>query len=362
MTTSLNLKEKAKQLPSTPGVYLMKDSHGSIIYVGKSKNLKSRVSSYFQHSSQHSNKVLKLVHHLKDFEIIHTDTEFEAFMLECKLIKEIQPLYNRLMKNPRSYTYIKIRMDKSYHRLELVNESEEGDGNHYFGPFSSKGSTEKAVQGLIEMFKLDCNHTSSRNSPCLNYSLGLCLGMCFDSATLVQYHHLIDRIIGLLEGTDKSILEEMNEKMIQASNQFDFEEAAKIRDIMEKVQFLLKREKVIQFTEENKNIVMLEPIGDNRVKFFLIRRNRVLFTKVYEIDEPNWEREVNEMTSEIIFYFSIKESCTKVIRKEEIDEANIIYRYINSHASDCFMIPDQWLRAKRINKIEQVVLDLLGSM
>ncbi|WP_338472426.1 GIY-YIG nuclease family protein [Niallia sp. XMNu-256] len=356
----MNPKEKAKLLPSTPGVYLMKDSHGNIIYVGKSKNLKSRVSSYFQQSIQHSNKVIKLVHHLKDFEIIQTDTEFEAFMLECKLIKEIQPLYNRLMKNPLSYTYIKIKMDKSCHRIELVNDIEQGDSNLYFGPFSSKGGTEKAIQGLKEMFKLECNHKTSKNSPCLNYSLGLCMGMCFDTNALEEYHHTIDKIIGLLQGTDKSILDDMNEKMIQASNRFDFEEAAKIRDRMESVQFLLKREKAIQFTEKNNNIVMVESIGDNGVKLFLIRRNRVLFSKVYEIDDP--KRVVNQMGPEIMTYFSINEQCPKMIGKEEIDEANIIYRYINSHASDCFIIPDQWIKTKRIDKIEQVVFNLICSV
>ncbi len=261
-------KEKAKQLPSTPGVYLMKDSHGSIIYVGKSKNLKNRVSSYFQHSSQHSNKVVKLVHHLKDFDIIHTDTEFEAFMLECKLIKEIQPLYNRLMKNPRSYTYIKIKMDKSCHRIELANEIVEGDHHLYFGPFTSKGITEKAIQGLKEMYKLECNQSTSSNRPCLNYSIGLCMGMCFDSTALEQYHQTINRAIGLLEGTDQSILEEMERMMVVASDEFDFEGAAKIRDRIETLQSLLKKEKIIRFTEENKNIVMVESHWGQQVEVF----------------------------------------------------------------------------------------------
>ena len=312
----MNPKEKAKQLPSTPGVYLMKDSHGSIIYVGKSKNLKSRVSSYFQQSSHHSNKVIKLVHHLKDFDIIHTDTEFDAFMLECKLIKEIQPPYNRMMKNPRSYTYIRIKMVQSYNRIELVTEKEEGDLHLYFGPFSSKGTIEKAIQGLKEIYKLDCNQSSSRNSPCLNYSLGLCMGMCFDSTALDRYHHMINRIIGLLEGTNKSILEEMEQRMIQASSQFDFEEAAKIRDIIEMVQSLVKKEQMIQFIEEDQNIVMIESIGDNRVKFFLIRRNQVLFTNVYEIDNGNLKKVVGQMKSEIISFFSNPTDSVQLIKKK----------------------------------------------
>lgn len=356
----MNLKEKVKQLPSTPGVYLMKDSQGSVIYVGKSKNLKSRVGSYFQHSSQHSNKVIKLVHHLKDFDLIQTDTEFEAFMLECKLIQEIQPLYNRLMKNPRSYTYIRIKMNNSYKRIELVSEIEEEDGNLYFGPYTSKGRTEKAIQGLKEMFKLDCNQTSFRNSPCFNYSLGLCMGMCFDNKALDYYHLVIDKIIGLLEGNDRGILEEMKGMMIQASDQFDFEGAAKIRDVMEAVQSLLNREKVIQFTEEGKNIVMLEPIGDDKIKLFLIRRNKVLFSKVYILDDSNPEKLVEQMKSTVVTYFSKNEDCSKVISKEEIDEANIIYRYINSRADDCLIIPDEWLKRENESRIEQALLQLIN--
>ncbi|WP_428911646.1 UvrB/UvrC motif-containing protein [Niallia sp. Krafla_26] len=358
----MNLIDKAKQLPSTPGVYLMKDSHGSIIYVGKSKNLKSRVSSYFQHSSQHSNKVIKLVHHLKDFDIIHTDTEFEAFMLECKLIKDIQPLYNRMMKNPRSYSYISVKRDQSYRRIEFVHEMEEGDRHLYFGPFSSIGTTEKAIQGLKEMFKLDCNQSTTKNSPCLNYSLGLCMGMCFDPSALKQYHHMIDRIIGLLEGTDSSLLEEMEQRMIQASSQFDFEEAAKVRDRIEWVQSLLKKEQVIRFIEEDQNIVMMEYIGDNRVKMFLIRRNQILFSKVYGLDHTNLEKLVQQIKSEILSYFSQPKQSMKKIKKDEIDEAAIIYRYMNSHDRECIIIPDQWLNSKRMNKMEQAVLRLVSSL
>jgi excinuclease ABC subunit C len=137
----LNLKEKIKIIPSAPGVYLMKDSLQSIIYVGKSKDLKSRVSSYFINSKSHSPTVVKLVKNIKDFEYILTDTEFEAFMLECKLIREIKPMYNKKMKSPLSYTYIKIHKD--YTNIETSTESVQDDGNFYFGPYTSKGTVEK---------------------------------------------------------------------------------------------------------------------------------------------------------------------------------------------------------------------------
>src|SRR5690606_14021615 len=142
----MNLKAKAKKLPSSPGVYLWKDSSGSIIYVGKSKNLKNRVQSYLQDSKNHSKKVEKLVSHLRDFDYILTDTEFEAFMLECKLIKEIRPIYNKLMKNPQSYTYISIQADKELPRIELTNQINENASN--FGPYTSKNTAEKVLSGM----------------------------------------------------------------------------------------------------------------------------------------------------------------------------------------------------------------------
>ena len=355
-------KEKAKQLPSSPGVYLMKDSYGSIIYVGKSKNLKNRVSSYFQESSTHSNKVIKLVQHLKDFDIIQTDTEFEAFILECKLIKEIQPLYNRLMKNPQSYTYIRIVMDCSRQRIELANRMNEADGNLYFGPYNSKSTVEKAIQGLKEIFKMDCNQYSTRKSPCLNYSLGLCIGICFDDSAQIQYNYMMNRIIRLLEGSDTSILDEMNQRMEQAAGSYDFEAAAKIRDYIEALQSLLKKEKVIQFTKADKNMMMLEPIGDSRVKLFLIRRNQILYNRMYEITHTNQEQVINDIKNHIFIYFTKSAHTSKNISKEEIDEAQIVYRYLNSHAEDGLIIPDQWLYPEQNDKIEKVVGKLLGSL
>jgi excinuclease ABC subunit C len=358
----MNPKEKAKHLPSSPGVYLMKDSYGSIIYVGKSKNLKSRVSSYFQESSRHSNKVLKLVQHLKDFDIIQTDTEFEAFILECKLIKEIQPLYNRLMKNPQSYTYIMIKMNRSCHRIELANCMNEDDGNLYFGPYTSKSRTEKAIQGLKEMFKIDCNQYSSRKGPCLNYSLGLCIGMCFDASAQIQYNHIMNRIICLLEGSDTSILDEMSQKMDEEAGRFDFEAAAKIRDHIEALQSLLKREKVIQFTKADKNIIMLEPIGDSRVKLFLIRRNQILYNRIYEINQTNQEQVISDIKNHIFNHFTKSVHIAENISKEEIDEAQIVYRYLNSHAEDSLIILDHWLYFKESDEIEKAVRELIDSL
>jgi len=239
----LNFKEKIKNLPSSSGVYLMKDSLQSIIYVGKSKNLKSRVSSYFVNSTSHSPKVVKLVKNVKDFEYILTDTEFEAFMLECKLIKEIKPIYNKKMKSPLSYTYIKI--DKDYNNIELSRNSVKDDGNFYFGPYTSKSTVEKGLQAIEEYYKIKCSGNYKKASACLNYSLGSCIGYCFDNSAKERYKEILCEIKDILNRTNKSILKEMELNMNVYSEKFDFETAAKYRDYITVINSLINKEKVI---------------------------------------------------------------------------------------------------------------------
>src|SRR5690606_2592294 len=142
------------------GVYLMKNSSGDIIYVGKSKSLKNRVSSYFQNSKNHPPKIERLVKTLKDFDYLLTDTEFEAFMLECKLIKKLQPMYNRQMKNISSYTFIEINIDKKDMNIRAVNSPNEKHSTIYFGPYTSRNTVERAIQGIKEFCKIDCNSSS----------------------------------------------------------------------------------------------------------------------------------------------------------------------------------------------------------
>jgi excinuclease ABC subunit C len=302
----MNLKEKVKNLTSSPGVYLMKDSLGSIIYVGKAKNLKKRVQSYFQNSKSHPSKVKKLVKNLKDFEYIVTDTEFEAFMLECKLIKELKPIYNKKMKNPLSYTYVVIQMDEEYPSIEITNSPVENDCNLYFGPYTSKNTVEKALQGMKEYFKILCSNTSKKNTECLNYSLGLCIGMCLGGAAVEEYHNIINKIIALFNGTDMSVLKEMKQRMLYASEKFDFETAAKYRDYIDAISFLINKEKVIEFTKDNKNIAVIEHLSNCTIKLFLIKGNKVLFSEKYILEKANIEYLSTIIKTNILTCFKAK--------------------------------------------------------
>ncbi|WP_144552967.1 GIY-YIG nuclease family protein [Bacillus sp. X1(2014)] len=335
------LKDKAKHLPSSPGVYLMKDSNGQIIYVGKAKNLKNRVRSYFQNSKAHTQKIIKLKASLKDFDYILTDTEFEAFMLECKLIKEIKPIFNRMMKNPQSYVYIRIHKDEDYQRMEICKDAEKPE-SLYFGPYKSKNIVEKALIGMKDFYKVNCSSPSNKKTPCLNYSLGLCLGMCMGGAALHTYNERINKIPALLQGIDLSLLSEMEQKMIVASEKFDFEIAGKYRDTLEAIHSLLHKEKVIEFTESNKNIAVIEPLKGQSFKLFLIKKNNIIYSEKFKSSEIESVHKI--IKSNILAAFiRIDDNPIKKISREEIDFAQIIYSYLNSSNCSYFIIPEQLL-------------------
>ncbi|WP_235846521.1 GIY-YIG nuclease family protein [Neobacillus drentensis] len=353
----MELKEKVKNLPSSPGVYLMKDSRAQIIYVGKAKNLKNRVRSYFQNSQSHSQKIIKLKASLKDFDYILTDTEFEAFMLECQLIREIKPIFNRMMKSPQAYIYIGIQMDDSYQRIEICSTPDKPN-NLYFGPYTSKHTVERALQGIKNFYKISCSTPSKKNNPCLNYSLGLCIGVCMGGTALDQYNDSINKIIGLLEGKDTSLLEIFERRMIEASETFEFEEAVKYRDMLESIHSLLNKEKVIEFAESDKNLVVIESLTDRIFKLFLIKKNNVLFSKKYQWSEVETLREAIKTT--VLTTFKTKnETSAKKINKDEIDAAQIIYSYLKGSNSRYLIISEQMLDLEYTTDLDAELMKLL---
>jgi excinuclease ABC subunit C len=353
---SMQLKEKVLNLPASPGVYLMKDRTGTIIYVGKAKNLKRRVQSYFYQSKSHSIKVMKLVQHIDDFDYILTDTEFEAFLLECKLIKEIKPYFNKKMKSPQSYTYISIQMDEPYPSITIVDNPVQNRHSLCFGPYGNRHYVEKAIIRLKEFFKILCNNPGKRNSPCLNYSLGLCIGICRDNSTMELYRNIINKIIGFLQGTDRTILQEMEQKMLEASNHFDFETATKYRDTIALLTTLLKKEKVIEFTKNNHNIAVVEQIDCTVSKYFLIKGNKVIFS-----EKTTQDQLVEKIQSAIFTHFKKNAASSLEVTKEELDEAEIIYRYLTGSKCKYIIIQDEWLEPKNHVRLHEEMICLLSS-
>jgi len=357
----MNLQEKVKNLTTSPGVYLMRDSLGNVIYIGKAKNLKNRVKTYFQGSKNISPKVEKLVKNLKDFDYITTDTEFEAFILECKLIKELKPMYNRLMKSPLSYIYIVIKTGQTYRIIETSNVMTENDNNIYFGPYQSKNTVERALQGIKECYKIACSNSMKRNTSCLNHSLGLCVGMCINDSAVEYYNSIVKKIISFLNGDDMSILEDLNHKMQEATEKLDFETAARYRDYIKSAYSLVNRAKTIRFAESSNNILLAEQLTKGVIKIFLVKRNIILFSKKYMLDSIGLEQLKKVIKRHIIVFFGngCVSSFPDHVGKEEIDEAQIIFHYLKSKPDSYVFIPQYWLNDNTGAQIDEAIDTLL---
>ncbi|WP_379137439.1 UvrB/UvrC motif-containing protein [Paenibacillus sp. sgz500958] len=358
----MNLTEKVKNLPLSPGVYLMKDSLGHIIYVGKAKQLKKRVQSYFYNSKGHSPKVKQLVAHIRDLEYRLTDTEFEAFMLECQLIHEIKPMYNRKMKNPLNYTYIAIRTNHAYSRIEVTSDMDVQEGTLLFGPYTSRSTVERAVRGLEESMKILCSGSSGKHSLCWNHSLGLCIGVCAGGEALIQYTNIRSRIIALLDGSDSGVLDEMEQRMLQAAENFDFEAAAKMRDYIGAVRFLQQKEKVTRFAGENRRFAVLEGMDDNLLKLLLIQGCRLVGQQRIETENLGNDALRSILCSFIREVFGTLPLQTSLeISRHEIDEAQIIYSYLKSSSCSHLEVPAEWTRPEPEDGLEEAVEQLLAA-
>ncbi len=243
------IKEKLDKLPQKPGVYMMKDASGRIIYVGKAKILRNRVRQYFQRSANHSPKTQIMVSKIADLDYIICDSEMEALVLESNLIKENKPRYNILLKDDKHYPYIKITINEEYPRMLFVRRIE-NDGAKYFGPYPSGYSIKETMELLKNIFLLPhCSKQFPRDfkkdRPCLYYSMGRCSGICQGNMPPVEYKKIFKNIIHFLEGKDEEVVEQLREEMQEASQNLEFERAALLRDRAASVKRLGEQQKVI---------------------------------------------------------------------------------------------------------------------
>lgn len=326
----MDLKEEVKKLPKQPGIYLMKNSYGMVIYVGKAKNLKARVSQYFQNSKSHSSRIIEMIQQINNFEIVTVDTELEAFLLEGKTIKELRPPYNKLLKNYLNYKYIKIDINKNYPIPEIVTQPGK-DKALYFGPFTSQSSVENAVMFLKDHFKIrKCKSRTVKNNPsaCLNLQLGNCSGPCTGIDVSTQYREQITKIISLLQGKDAEPVRLLKAKMLSAAEKLEFEKAAAYREQLKGVRHVLFKQKIIKISGYGRNIIAAEKYGENLVKLFLIKGNRLLQTEVIslsEYDPTSLEEKLKQLS---VSCFKTHMKMERSLSQEEIDEAHIIYSYL----------------------------------
>ena len=243
------LKAKVLSLPFEPGVYIMKNRDGQVIYVGKAKALKNRVSQYFQSDSRHSPKTIRMVSNIWDFDIIVTETEFEALVLENQMIKKYQPKYNILLKDDKGYPFIKVTTSKPYPSFSIVAKPGH-DADRYFGPYTSRRAAYHAIDTINETLKLKtCRRVFPRDigkdRPCLNLHLGRCIAPCTGQVSAEEYAARAQEGISLLEGNDKALLADLAARMEQAAEDLRFEQAATLRDRIRAVRALGEKQKVV---------------------------------------------------------------------------------------------------------------------
>ncbi len=267
------LRNQARQLTAKPGVYLMKNQKGEVIYVGKAKNLKNRVSSYFRNLASHNEKVLSMVSHVATFDFIVTDSEFEALVLECSLIKQYAPKYNILLKDDKGYHYISISQE-DYPRITAVKQQPKT--GEYLGPFMSSLSVRQAVDEANRVFRLPtCSRSFQKNTkrPCLNYYIQKCSGACMGKLSKKEYRETVDQAVAYLKNGSEDSIREMTAQMEEASAQMDFERAIQLRDRMAAIQKVAQGQKIYLEEEKNLDVIAAAQIDHDWVVAILKFRN-----------------------------------------------------------------------------------------
>ena len=251
------LREKSMKLPMTPGVYIMKNKQEKIIYIGKAKKLKNRVSQYFGSQNKHSVKVRKMVENVDDFDYILTDSEFEALVLEASLIKQNQPKYNILLKDDKGYSYIKVT-NEPYRRISAVLQKNDENAT-YIGPFTSSYSVKQSVDEANKIFKLpQCNKAFPRDfkkgRPCLNFHINRCMGVCTGKVPKAEYDEAVNDALDFLNGDVSKIVKDLKDKMNTCSENLDFENAVKYRDRIRAIENMQSKQKVVTETNDSKDV------------------------------------------------------------------------------------------------------------
>lgn len=328
-----DISEELKKLPTCPGVYMHKDRLGTVIYVGKAVNLRSRVRQYFQNSSQHSPKVRSMVSNIAEFDYITCGTEMEALILECNLIKKYMPKYNILLKDDKTYPYIEVTMSEDFPRVIRTREVKR-DENRYFGPYSDSTAVWRILKMIDEMYPLKkCStlHFPENTRPCLNYFIGKCKGICVGKADREEYMEMIRDILGILGGKDAGVIRKLEGKMMEASDALKYEEAAKYRDYIRALRSLGEKQRATMVREHDIDILI--PIRTHRnqiVAQYRVREGKMIGREIiYMNDETESTRE--ELLSAFLkqYYLSTSRIPKEVIVPVHPEEEDLISDLLN---------------------------------
>lgn len=329
-----DVQEELKKLPGKPGVYIMHDSKDTIIYVGKAVNLKNRVRSYFRESTKKSPKIERMVSFISRFEYIVTDSELEALVLENNLIKEHSPKYNTMLKDDKTYPYIKVTMGEAFPRI-LFSRQMKKDKSRYYGPYTSAASVKDTIDLMNKLYCLrTCNRSLPRDigqgRPCLNYHIKVCSAPCSGNETQEEYRIRVNKALEFLNGNYGPILKELEEKMLAASENLAFEEAAKYRELLFSVRSVAQKQKITNSDGENKDFVGLARNDrDVVIQVFFVREGKLIGREHFYMKHAQEESDAEILQSFLKqFYAGTPFIPREIYLQEVVEEAELIEKWL----------------------------------
>lgn len=336
------IEEELKKLPAKPGVYLMHDEKDQIIYVGKAISLKNRVRQYFQASRNKGAKIDQMVTHIRRFEYIVTDSELEALVLECNLIKEHRPKYNTMLMDDKGYPFIKVTVNEAYPRVMLARQIQK-DKAKYFGPFTSAGAVKDTIELIQKIYNIrTCNRNLPKDigndRPCLNYHIKQCKAPCQGYISEAEYRKSIDSVLHFLNGHYDNVLKELEEKMLKASEDMEFERAIEYRELMNSVKQIAQKQKITDSRGEDRDIIAVaKDAEDAVVQIFFIRGGRLIGRDHFFLRNASGASKSELLTSFVKqFYAGTPVIPAEIMTHEELEEQELL---------------EQWLTKKREHRV-----------
>ena len=342
---AFDVEAELKKLPAKPGVYLMHDARDEIIYVGKAVSLKNRVRQYFQSSRNKTAKIEQMVSKIARFEYIITDSELEALVLECNLIKEHRPRYNTMLKDDKTYPYIKVTAWEDFPRVMLSREMKK-DKSKYFGPYTSVGAVKDTLDLIHKLYRIrTCSRSlpkdMGKERPCLNYHIKQCNAPCQRYITRAEYQKGIQKILDFLNGNYKELMKELEEKMAAASEEMDFEKAIEYRELLSSIKQVAQKQKITSSGQEDRDIIAMARDGqDGVVQVFFVREGRLIGRDHFHMNTAV-EEEPGQILSSFVkqFYAGTPFIPRELLLQVPLEEEEVIA---------------SWLSAKRGQKVRLV--------
>ncbi len=364
-----DIEEELKKLPAKPGVYLMHNANDEIIYVGKAISLKNRVRQYFQSSRNLTPKIVQMVSHIARFEYIITDSELEALVLECNLIKEYRPKYNTMLTDDKTYPYIKVTTGEAYPRL-LFSRLMKKDKSRYFGPYTSAGAVKDTIELLRKIYKIRSCHRNLPKDigigrPCLYYHIGQCDAPCQGEISREDYQAQIQQVLQFLGGNYGPVIQMLTDKMMAASEAMEYEKAMEYRDLIQSVRQITEKQKVTSSAMEDRDVIGLARAGNEAVvQVFFIRNGRLIGRDHYYLTGVESESRAGVLTSFVKqFYGESPFVPRELMLPEMIEDAEIVLQWLSEKRGQkvVFSVPKKGQKERLMELACKNALNILNK-